>query len=206
METIIAQLFDKLLFMPAILIAITLHELAHGYMAYQLGDPTAYENGRLTLNPISHIDIVGFLLLFIVGFGWAKPVPINPRYFKKRKMGTLLVSLAGPVTNFILALFSAIIFVSGIIENNIILSMLRPLIFINIALGVFNLLPFPPLDGSKIVASLLPNNLEYLFYKYEKYLYLILILLVLTNNIERILGPLVQIGFNTLNDILNMIF
>ncbi|MTI70218.1 MAG: site-2 protease family protein [Firmicutes bacterium] len=192
--------------MPAILIAITLHELAHGYMAYQLGDPTAYENGRLTLNPISHIDIVGFLLLFIVGFGWAKPVPINPRYFKKRKMGTLLVSLAGPVTNFILALFSAIIFVSGIIENNIILSMLRPLIFINIALGVFNLLPFPPLDGSKIVASLLPNNLEYLFYKYEKYLYLILILLVLTNNIERILGPLVQIGFNTLNDILNMIF
>ncbi|MTI68302.1 MAG: site-2 protease family protein [Firmicutes bacterium] len=192
--------------MPAILIAITLHELAHGYMAYQLGDPTAYEDGRLTLNPISHIDIVGFLLLFIVGFGWAKPVPINPRYFKKRKIGTLLVSLAGPVTNFILALFSAIIFVSGIIENNIILSMLRPLIFINIALGVFNLLPFPPLDGSKIVASLLPNKLEYLFYKYEKYLYLILILLVLTNNIERILGPLVQISFNTLNDILNMIF
>jgi len=193
---------DKLLILPGLLIAITFHELAHGLTSYKLGDPTAKNSGRLTLNPFAHIDIVGFLLLFTVGYGWAKPVPINPMYYKKRKLGTILVSLAGPLTNFLIAIITtiSIFIIVGNFSNSstILLDILRITIWYNIILGLFNLLPFPPLDGSKIIASILPTKYEILFYKYEKYLYILLVGLAISGSINRILAPLIDLSYNTL--------
>ncbi len=186
-------LTSKLILLPGLLIAITFHEIAHGISANLLGDPTAKNAGRLSLNPLAHIDLVGFLLLLTVGFGWAKPVPINPRYFKNRKKGMVIVSFSGPMTNFVLAFIGTVIF-AFIIKynvNSIWILIFRALIRFNIILGLFNLLPFPPLDGSKIFASLLPTKYEIFFYKYERYLYVVLILFIITNVVDNILGPLI---------------
>ncbi len=193
---------DKIISLPGLFIAIIFHECAHGYVAYKLGDPTAKNAGRLTLNPLKHIDLVGFLCLLIFKFGWAKPVPINSTYFKNRKRDTILVSLAGPITNFILALIFGLIISTGLIKNEIILQILIITVWYNIMLGIFNLLPFPPLDGSKVLASLLPTKYEYYFYKYERYLNLILIILILTNTIDKILSPLINLGLNMMLRIL----
>lgn len=192
------MILEKLISLPGLLIAIIFHELAHGYTAYKLGDPTAKELGRLTINPLKHIDVVGFLFMLIFRFGWAKPVPINPSYFNNRKRDTVLVSLAGPVTNFIIAIISALIISSNFIENAIIINILLITLWYNIMLGVFNLLPFPPLDGSKIIASILPEKWEYKFYKYERYSYLILVFLIISNTIDKILGPLINMSLNVL--------
>ena len=197
------MILEKIISLPGLFIAIIFHELAHGYTAYKLGDPTAKEAGRLTLNPLKHIDIVGFLFMLVFKFGWAKPVPINPSYFKKRKRDTILVSLAGPLTNFIIAIISAFIISTNIIKNSIFIDILIITLWYNIMLGVFNLLPFPPLDGSKVVASILPVKWEYKFYKYERYLYLILVFLVISNTIDKILGPLINISLNVLLKIVN---
>lgn len=184
--------------LPGLFIAIIFHELAHGFTAYLLGDNTAKDSGRLTLNPFKHMDLTGFLFLLIFKFGWAKPVPINPFNFKNRKRDTILVSLAGPLSNFIIAIVLGFILSFNIITNAIVFKILLITLWYNIMLGVFNLLPFPPLDGSKIVASLLPRKLEYYFYKYEKYLYLILIVLIATNVIDRIMGPVIDAALNLL--------
>ncbi len=189
--------------LPGLFVAIIFHELAHGFMAYLLGDNTAKSAGRLTLNPIKHIDPVGFLSMLIFKFGWAKPVPIDPRNFKNRKIGILLVSLAGPISNFVIALLVALLLKFNIVENSLIYELLVITLWYNIMLGVFNLLPFPPLDGSKIMASLLPIKLEFYFYKYERYFYLILIILIFTNSIDRILGPIIDIVLKILFRILN---
>lgn len=191
---------NKLILIPGLLIAITFHEIAHGMSAYMLGDSTAKKAGRLSLNPLVHIDLLGFILLFTVGFGWAKPVPINSFFFKNRKKDTFIVSLAGPLTNILLALISTVItaILIKLNTNFILIIISRYIIRFNIVLGIFNLLPFPPLDGSKIVASLLPVKYEIRFYKYEKYLYIVLIILVVTNTINKILGPLVLIADNIL--------
>ena len=190
------MLYDKLISLPGLFVAIIFHELAHGYTAYKLGDPTAKQAGRLTLNPIAHIDPIGFLSMLIFRFGWAKPVPINSRYFKNRKIDTILVSIAGPISNFIIAIIAGLIVTSGVIKNNVILEMIIITLWYNIMLGVFNLLPFPPLDGSKILASLLPTKYEYLFYKYEKPLHLILIFLIISNTIDKMLSPLINMSLN----------
>lgn len=190
--------FDILLNIPGLLVAIIVHEYSHGFMAYLLGDNTAKESGRLTFNPAKHLDPIGFVFLLLFRFGWAKPVPINPNNFKKRKRDTILVSLAGPFSNFLLALIIGFIISLGIIRNNIVLNILIIMLWYNIMLGVFNLLPFPPLDGSKILASLLPNKFEYAFYRYERHLQLILILLVATNTIDKILGPFINFSLNLL--------
>lgn len=204
------DIIGKMYALPALLIAITFHELAHGYSAFLLGDNTAKDHGRLTLNPLKHIDIVGFLLLLTVGFGWAKPVPINPLKFKNRKGGTIIVSLAGPITNFLLVILSAtilgVLISNGVKVNNFVITLLQLSIAYNLVLGIFNLLPFPPLDGSKILASLLPTELEMMFYKYERYFYLILVLLIITNTIDKILGPLIDLGYDYLMMIINVIF
>lgn len=192
------MLYDKLISLPGLFIAIIFHEVAHGYTAYKLGDPTAKEAGRLTLNPLKHMDIVGFICMLVFRFGWAKPVPINPNYFKNRKRDTILVSLAGPLINFVIAIISALIISMGFIKNDIVMEILVITLWYNIMLGVFNLLPFPPLDGSKIVASLLPVKYEYIFYKYEKYLYLVLVVLIITNTIDKILGPLINMSLKLL--------
>lgn len=183
---------------PGLFIAIIFHELAHGYAAYILGDNTAKKAGRLTLNPLKHMDLTGFLCMLVFKFGWAKPVPINPFNFKNRKRDTILVSLAGPVSNFIIAILIAFIFSLNISLSNTMFNVLILTLWYNIMLGVFNLLPFPPLDGSKIVASVLPEKLEYYFYKYERYLNLILIVLIISDVTDKIMGPIIDTVLNIL--------
>ncbi len=169
---------------PAILIAIVLHELSHAYVSYRLGDPTPKQTGRLSLNPIRHLDPLGSLMLLFVGFGWAKPVQINPNYYKNRKAGTVLVSLAGPFANFILALIGSLLIslVRRLVGDSItfetkagyqafvyLLQFLYYFMMLNIGLGVFNLIPFPPLDGSKVLASVLPEPAYSYWMRYERY-------------------------------------
>ncbi|TJX16266.1 site-2 protease family protein [Tissierella creatinini] len=187
---------DILISIPGLLIAIVCHELAHGFTAYLLGDTTAKEAGRLSLNPIRHIDPVGLLAMIFFRFGWAKAVPINPMKFKHRKRDTFLVSIAGVVTNFFLALVSALVLAHVPLNNEILFQMVLITMWYNIMLGVFNLLPFPPLDGSKLVASFLPTKLEYLFYKYERYFYFILVILIMTNTTDKIIGPVIDFILN----------
>jgi len=171
-------------FIISILIAITVHECAHAYAATRLGDPTARNDGRLTLNPIAHIDPLGALMFILVGFGWAKPVPVNPMYFRHPQRDTAITALAGPLSNLILALIAFIALellgseplswtalVDGPEGDNpgmtIALQILRSSLFINLALMAFNLFPIAPLDGSKIVQMFVPlRHLD----RYEEFL------------------------------------
>jgi Zn-dependent protease len=183
-------------------LGITCHEVAHGYVSYRLGDPTAKLAGRLTLNPLKHLDPMGTLVLVLTQLiGWAKPVPIDPRYYKDFRRGMLYVSLAGPMANFAVMLFFA-----ALLKALIAFSqgpsaasaeyILRPMIniavagvFINAILGTFNLLPIPPLDGSKILASLLPGHLAARYMQLERYGFVILILLAVTGGLRLVLSP-----------------
>lgn len=165
--------------LPAIIIGLTFHEYAHGWVAYRLGDRTAEAHGRLTVNPVAHLDPIGFILLILAGFGWAKPVPVNPYNFRGDiKQGMLLVSLAGPATNLILAIVSAVLLglfaMRDIPYFNIIM---QYMIVINVVLAIFNLIPIPPLDGSKILAGLLPGRQAWLD-QLEAYGPILLIVLV----------------------------
>lgn len=180
--------------LPAVFIGFSFHEFAHAFAAYLLGDDTAKSRGRLTLDPMSHIDPLGIIMLIIFRFGWAKPVPINPSNFKNRKKDILLVSLAGPAMNFLIAFTVLLIYASlyniyGYI-NRTIDNILINIYFINLGLCIFNLIPLPPLDGSKILSGLLPFRLEYKIYQYEQYLNILLLLLILTNGINYLLNPL----------------
>lgn len=178
---------------PAILIAITFHEYAHGKTAALLGDPTPGHYGRLTLNPMAHLDPLGTLMLLVARFGWAKPVPVNPTFFRgNRRRGILLVSIAGPVMNLVLAYLAA--FGLKLVLNGPPLwqSFFQELLFINLALAVFNLIPIPPLDGSKVLASLLPANYSGFFYQLEAYGPFILLLFLATGLLSRIIVPIVM--------------
>lgn len=186
-----SEITEKIIYVLAFLIAIVFHEYAHGYAAYRLGDPTAKRAGRLTLNPIAHIDPIGLISMILFRFGWAKGVPINPNYFKNRKRDTLIVSVAGIFTNFVIAIVAALLFKFVNIQSPVFYNTLFVFAFVNVMLGVFNLLPFPPLDGSKILFSLLPTKIEFFLMRYEKYLYIILIALIFTRNIGRIITPII---------------
>ncbi len=167
-----------ILLLPVILFALTIHEYSHGYIAWRLGDPTAKNAGRLTFNPISHLDPIGTIMLFLVGFGWAKPVPVDPSYFRNPKRDMLYVALAGPVSNMILALITGLViryvnaanpeFMHGVLGPKIGMMLVLSL-RINLALAIFNLLPIPPLDGSKIMYGLLPPQYEHIAYNLERY-------------------------------------
>ncbi|MGI6588526.1 MAG: site-2 protease family protein [Peptococcia bacterium] len=185
--------------LPAILLALSVHEFAHGYVAYKLGDPTPKYQGRLTLNPLAHLDFIGTLMLIIAHFGWAKPVMVNPANFRvNQEKGMLYVALAGPLSNILVAL------IAGILYNLLIkfqvadfwILLVFYLLFIDISLAVFNLIPIPPLDGSKVLAGLLPSHKQGIIYQLEAYGPFILILLIITNVIGKILGPLVNGLFN----------
>ncbi len=163
---------------PTILVASTIHEYAHGWAAFKLGDPTAKAAGRLTLNPLKHIDPVGAISMILFRFGWSKPVPINEYNFEKRELGTALTALAGPVSNMILALLGGLL--NWIINPSGILYMiLFVFVMINISLAVFNLLPIPPLDGHKIVRALLHKKIRYYWEQMEKFSIFIILLFIL---------------------------
>ena len=169
-----SQYIGYLYSIPAVLIAIILHEYAHGFVSWKLGDPTPKKDGRLSLNPLNHLDPIGTLCLLVFHMGWAKPVEINPNYYKNPKLGTVLVSLAGPVTNFIIAFISMIALVK-LNPERVAFYILMYLVIINIGLGVFNLIPIPPLDGSKVLSAILPERLYFGYMKYEKYFMLVLL-------------------------------
>ena len=170
--------------LAAVLLCLTVHESCHGLAAYALGDPTARREHRLSLNPLRHIDWFGLLMMFVAGFGWAKRVPVNPNYFKKPKQGMALTALAGPVSNFLLALLmllAARIFcdVAAYSEaNQRILDFLLMVALLSIGLGLFNLLPIPPLDGSKVLFAVLPDGAYNQLMRYERYGMLLLFALV----------------------------
>lgn len=194
----------------AVLIAITFHETAHGYVAYRLGDPTAKNAGRLTLNPIAHLDPIGALLMLVAGFGWAKPVPVNPFYFNgDRTKGMMLVSIAGPLTNLVLSFAAYFIYVAGqgFYHIPMLGEFLQVSVTLNIYLAVFNLIPIPPLDGSKILAGFLPKSTAYKYLNtVEQYGFLILMLLIFFNITDIILVPIANVVLNFFTSILYLIF
>lgn len=174
-----------------VFLTMPVHEYAHAYAANRLGDPTARIMGRLSFNPMVHIDYMGALFIYLFGFGWAKPVPVDSRYFNNRKVGMAITAFAGPCANlsvafiasFLRALFYFLLILSG--GSGFIANIIYFLVVIfayiegiNLSLAVFNLVPIPPLDGSKILAAILPDRLYYKFMQYERFLYIILLFLV----------------------------
>lgn len=181
---------DPILFFVAILgilLSISIHEFSHAYAAYLEGDLTAQQNGRLTFNPLAHIDFLGLALLVIAGFGWGKPVPVNPHNLKHKRWGSALVSIAGPLSNLLLIIISGIILrvlltITSISPDNLLISFLIIMIQINLVLMVFNLIPIPPLDGSKIFYSFLSYKRRNIAIFLETYsLWLLLGLIIFIN-------------------------
>lgn len=187
------SLREYLIIIPAALIAIMIHEVAHGVAAMMLGDRTAKNAGRLTLNPISHIDPIGLLCMIFVGFGWAKPVPVNPTNFKNRKAGMAITALAGPISNFLLAFMLMLISVilTVLLPESKVAIAFTQFIFItaslSIGLGVFNLIPIPPLDGSKVLQIFLPNNMIAKMYNYQAYFQIGLMVLLMLGALDGVI-------------------
>ncbi len=200
-----SALFLLLVSIPGVLVAITFHEFAHGYAAYKLGDNTAKMEGRLSLNPLDHLDPIGTLMLLFAGFGWGKPVRVNPsNYTRKISMekGEAIVSLAGPLTNIVLAIvftliyfaiykFAGIAFITST-TGNIVMLLISATISINIGLGVFNLIPLPPLDGSKIIMPLLPYNAKQWFRNNEQIFYIVFVVIWITGIAGIIISPAIS--------------
>jgi len=203
------SILNTLIWLPGIIVALTFHEYAHGRVAVYLGDRTPYYQGRLSLNPLPHIDWVGFFMLLFFKFGWAKPVQVNPYNFRKVgiKKGMMLVSLAGPLMNLTLAaagmVFSKFLLPWQLNEwVAMFLQLLFPFVYINLILAAFNLLPIPPLDGYKILTGLLPDSGANFLYSLEKYGPLILLLLVVSGTTSEFIGPIINIMYGFLSSII----
>ena len=209
------ELLSILYGLPGVLIAITFHEFAHGFAAYKLGDNTAKMEGRLSLNPFAHLDPIGTLMLVFLGIGWGKPVHVNPRNYTRKismEKGEAIVSLAGPLTNIILAfVFAIITFVVANLTNvtisvtdfgiyrsatnttlEVIFNILISVVTINVGLGIFNLIPLPPLDGSKIIMPFLPYKAKQFFINNEQIFYLVFIVLWISGLAGRIISPAIS--------------
>ena len=198
MDGILSYIIDALYSLPGILVGLSFHEWGHAYAAYKRGDPTARNLGRMTVNPLAHIDPLGFLSLLILGFGWAKPVPVDPRYFRRPKQGMALTALAGPVSNFLLAL--VLLFAGRLVydyapysaANQRLLTFLLTTAILSLGLGLFNLIPIPPLDGSKVLFSLLPDRTYNTMLRYERYGMLLLWAVVLLGVGDRWMSAAIQ--------------
>lgn len=198
--------------LPALVLSLSIHEYAHAWVAYKLGDISQKIRGRLTLNPLSHIDPIGFIAIMLVGVGWGKPVTVDDRNFKDSRKGMMLTSLAGPASNLILAILVTIIIkllmVFGIFTNiansnvgGIIINMLLYVIQFNIVFGIFNLIPLPPLDGSKVLAYFLPQKARGFMYTLERYSFIIIMIIYFTNLTSYIITP----GYNLVLKLINWI-
>jgi len=186
------SLNDYIIIIPAVLLALTFHEAAHGYVAYLLGDRTAKACGRLTLNPLAHLDILGTLCMIVAGVGWAKPVPVDPRNFKHPRWGMALTALAGPCANVLLALILMVAAIPMDMANNTFLGALAQFFYItailNTGLAVFNLLPVPPLDGSKLLIPFLPGRILQWVGRYEGYIRFALLALIFLGAMDGVIG------------------
>ena len=186
----LGSLQDTLLRVASVLICLIIHETCHGVAAFFLGDPTAKRNHRLSLNPLRHIDWIGLAAMVLTGVGWAKPVPVNPHYFKRPKLGMAITALAGPLSNLLLALW-LLLGVRVMIDGNASMAWIEFLLdtaILSLGLGVFNLIPIPPLDGSKIVAALLPDKQYTLLMRYERFGMLLIMLLVVFGALGGVMG------------------
>lgn len=217
------NLVATLLTLPGVIIALSFHEFAHAFVADRLGDPTPRNQGRLTLDPLKHIDPVGIFLLIFAHMGWGKPVQINPNNFSKvsKEKGEALVALAGPVMNFILAFILMIIFYAmivfipgtGVLNSlkainvmNVVITMIYYAIVVNIGLGVFNLIPIPPLDGSKIFLRFLPYRAQRWIDEHMEIISIIFLLLFVTNALSYITTPIISVIMKGLEICVNAIF
>ena len=206
-----SRLLNLLLTVPGLLVAITFHEFAHAFAADKLGDDTPRLQGRLSLNPLSHLDPIGSLMMLFAGFGWGKPVEVNPRNYDRRfsmDKADAIVSIAGPLMNFFLAIVLTIIYciiykfanVSFINSQAgfIIMLMINIAISLNIGLGVFNLIPLPPLDGSKIIKAFLPYNARVWFENNEKIIEIVFVVLWIMGILSKIISPIIGVVYSAL--------
>ncbi len=197
-------ILGRLLFLPGILLGISVHECSHGYAAVRMGDDTPLLQGRITLNPLKHLDPVGFMCLLVFGFGWAKPVQINPGNFKNPRRDDAIVSFAGPASNFFVAfLFVGLMKLAYMhlpytLTNQIVFEVLRNTVYINLVLMTFNLIPIPPLDGHHILGGIGGAKVWNFYYKYREHLRFALLLLIVFGGIGKIIGPFINLLYKFL--------
>ena len=206
------ELIIKILLIPLIFVSLTVHEYAHGYVAYRMGDYTAKNSGRLTLNPLAHIDWIGALCMLLFSFGWAKPVPVNPYNFRKGgSKGIVWVSIAGPLSNIILAflivlIYGVLFYTIPFVRTNLYINLIaQSWSAMNIGLAVFNLIPVPPLDGSKVLMYFLPYDKKCKMQQYENMLYMALMLFALTGGISRIITPIINLLLTGIYNVVDLL-